>query len=97
MVKVDERCVEVTEMLIDALGLDDVDVENVNFEASLFASADENEEGLGLDSVDALEIVVAIRNTYGIKMTDEEKKYLSSIRSIADFLDEKLKGDEGIE
>ncbi len=93
MVKVEERCVEVTEMIIDALGLDDVVVEEVNFEAPLFASADENGEGIGLDSVDALEIVVAIRNQYGIKMNDEEKKYLRSIKSIAEFLDSKLEGE----
>lgn len=77
---------EITEMIIDELGLDDVEVEEVNFEAPLFMSQDENEEGLGLDSVDALEIIVGIKKKYQIKIADENKKVLKSIDTLADFV-----------
>lgn len=86
-VSLEERCKEVTEMLVDALGLDDVDVEQVNYEAPLFASQDDTGEGLELDSVDALEIVVAIKNQYGLKLKDEDKKALFSVKTIAEYLD----------
>jgi len=89
-----ERCVEVLEMLVDALGLDDVEPGELNYEAPLFASQDDLGEGLELDSVDALEVVVAIKSNYGIKMTDEDKKSLYSIQTIADFLDQKVSGVE---
>lgn len=89
-VSVEERCKEVTLMLVDALGLDDVNVEEVNYEAPLFASQDDAGEGLELDSVDALEIVVAIKNQYGLKLKDEDKKALFSVKTIAEYLDANL-------
>lgn len=85
-VSMEERCKEVTEMLLDALGLDDVDAQEVNYEAPLFASQDDKGEGLELDSVDALEIVVAIKNKYGLKLKDEDKKALFSVKTIAEYL-----------
>lgn len=42
--------------------------------------------GLGLDSVDALEIVVAIENEYGFRVEDEHMKEIRSINSIVDLL-----------
>lgn len=85
-VSVEERCKEVTLMLVDALGLDDVDVEEVNYNAPLFASQDDTGEGLELDSVDALEIVVAIKKQYGLKLKDEDKNALFSVKTIAEYL-----------
>ena len=89
-ISMEERCKEVTLMLVDALGLDDVNVEEVKYEAPLFASQDDAGEGLELDSVDALEIVVAIKNRYGLKLKDEDKKALFSVKTIAEYLDENL-------
>lgn len=85
---VEERCMEVVNMLIDALGLDDVVPEEVKYDAPLFASQDDAGVGLELDSVDALEIVVAIKNTYGLKLKDDDKKALFSIKTIAEYLNE---------
>ncbi|MGI6117472.1 MAG: phosphopantetheine-binding protein [Bilifractor sp.] len=90
---VEDRCAEVTQMLIEALGLDDIDAAEVNYDAPLFASMDDDEEGIGLDSVDALEIIVMLRNNYGIRMKDEDKKALRSVRSIAEFVETHM-GDE---
>ncbi|MFX0548186.1 phosphopantetheine-binding protein [Hathewaya histolytica] len=77
---------EVLEMIIDELGLEDINVEEVNYDAPLFMSIDENEEGLGLDSVDALEIVVGIKKKYKLKITDEDKNVLKSISTIAEYV-----------
>ncbi|BFH61201.1 MULTISPECIES: phosphopantetheine-binding protein [Paenibacillus] len=87
MNNVNERCKEVLDMLIDALGLEDVDKDNVNYDAPLFLSQDTKNEGLGLDSVDALEIVVALRSKYNLKLKDEDKGAMRSISTLAAFID----------
>ena len=79
---------EVLEMVIEKLGLEDVNVEEIDYDAPLFASYAEDGEGLGLDSVDALELVVGINQKYGIKIGDEDMAVLRSISSIADFIRE---------
>lgn len=79
---------EVLEMVIEKLGLEDVNVEETDYDAPLFASYAEDGEGLGLDSVDALELVVGINQKYGIKIGDEDMAVLRSISSIADFIRE---------
>ncbi len=90
MMSMEQRCLEVAEMIIDALGLDDVNAKEVNYDAPLFASQDELGEGLELDSVDALEIVVAIKSKYDLKLADGDKKALHSVKTIAEFLNSKL-------
>jgi len=47
-------------------------------------------EGLGLDSIDALELVLEIERTFGVAVGDEEtaKRVLKSVNSIAEFIDE---------
>ena len=57
-------------MIIDALSLEDVDVENFDYDVSIFASHDKEGKGLGLDSVDSLELVVSLRSNFGIKVTE---------------------------
>lgn len=83
-----ERCKEVLEMLIETLGLEDVDASNIDYDAPIFASSENS--SLELDSVDALEIVVAIKSRYKIKMQDNEKSALKSVATIAEYIDEKL-------
>jgi len=50
--------------------------------------------GLGLDSVDALEIVVGIEQEFGISVTDEDMQAFRSINTIVDFIMERLKAKE---
>lgn len=81
--------VQVLEMIIDKLGLEDVDAENVDFDAPIFASyADDEEDGLGLDSVDALELVVGLKETFDVKVSDEDMAIFRSVGSIADYIRE---------
>lgn len=79
---------EVLEMVIEKLGLEDINVDEVDYDAPLFASYAEDGEGLELDSVDALELVVGINQKYGIKIGDEDMAALRSISTIADFIRE---------
>ena len=74
--------------IIQQLNLEDMNVEDIDPDASLFG------EGLGLDSIDALEIIVLLEKNYGIKIEDpkEGKKIFSSIRTLANYITEHQKG-----
>ena len=76
---------ELKSLLIDTLHLEDIGPDDIRDNAPLFG------EGLGLDSVDALEIVVALERIYGVVVEDEEvgKNAFASIDVLADFILEK--------
>ena len=74
---------EIKNLIVQALKLEDITWEDVDSAAPLFG------EGLGLDSIDALELGVAIRQRYGIKIetvNDEIKAHFFSVRSLAAFI-----------
>jgi acyl carrier protein len=76
--------IEIKKLIIDALKLEDVTWEEVDSAAPLFG------EGLGLDSIDALELGVALRQRYGIKIetvSDEIKSHFFSVQSLARFVE----------
>jgi acyl carrier protein len=79
---------ELKAMIVDVLALEDVAPDDIEDDAPLFV------EGLGLDSIDALELVVALDKRYKVKVDTEEKgrKVLGSVSSIVDFLVEKGAG-----
>ena len=54
--------------IIDALNLEELKPEDINDDAPLFGP-----DGLGLDSIDALELIVLLEKNYGIKLTDPAK------------------------
>jgi len=72
---------QVKEALVRSLNLtlDPVDIDD---DIQLFG------EGLGLDSIDALELVLEIERTFGVAITDEEvgKQVLRSVTSVAEFI-----------
>jgi acyl carrier protein len=74
-------------ILIEKLRLENVKPEDIQDDTPLFG------EGLGLDSIDALELVVAIEKEFGVKITDEEVgvKAFQSVSSLAEFLSDKTK------
>lgn len=74
---------EIKKLVVDALRLEDVKPEQLSDTDPLFG----NEE-LGLDSVDAVELVVAIQRRYGARIADQNlaRNVLSSIESIATFV-----------
>lgn len=71
---------EVAQLIVESLNLEDVDPASIQPEAALFR------EGLGLDSIDALELALAVSNKYGFKLrSDDEnnKQIFSSLRALA--------------
>ncbi|KAB3533465.1 acyl carrier protein [Alkaliphilus pronyensis] len=81
---------EVCEMILERLGFDDLTVNDVDFQAPLFAAQDKEGIGLGLDSVDTLEIVAGIRQNYSIRITENDMHIFKNIDTIVDFVDQKL-------
>ena len=81
----DELIVAIKEEIIDVLNLDGITPSHIDADAPLFG------EGLGLDSIDALEIIVLLEKNYGVKMENpnEAKAVFSSVRSIADYVSKK--------
>nr|WP_319396778.1 phosphopantetheine-binding protein [uncultured Desulfobacter sp.] len=72
---------DLKEMLIDKLSLSQ-EPNEIAEDASLFGS------GLGLDSIDALEIVVAIEERFDVSISDDNMSVFRSIDTIADFITE---------
>jgi acyl carrier protein len=68
--------------IIEVLNLEDIKPEDIDADAPLFG------EGLGLDSIDALELIVLLEKNYGIKIEDpkEARKIFTSVKTIAEFI-----------
>ncbi len=68
--------------IVDVLNLEEVNPEDIDTNAPLFG------DGLGLDSIDALELIVLLEKTYGIKIKDpnEGKDIFKSVASMADYI-----------
>jgi acyl carrier protein len=74
---------EIKNLIIDSLGLEDIHVDDIQSEAPLFG------DGLGLDSVDALELGLALNKRYGVKIQSdakETKAHFASVKSLAAFV-----------
>lgn len=70
-------------LIIDVLNLEDVSPDDIETEAPLFG------DGLGLDSIDALELGLAIKNRYNIVLSAESedtKRAFFSVKTLADFI-----------
>ncbi len=76
---------ELKTKIIEVLNLEDISVEDINDNDALFG------DGLGLDSIDALELIVLMDKDYGIKLTDpkEGKTIFQSIETMAAYIGEK--------
>ena len=74
---------ELKSQIIAALNLQDVTPDKIDDDAPLFGA------GLGLDSIDALELVVMLEKNYGIVIKDieEGRPAFRSVRTLADFVD----------
>jgi Acyl carrier protein len=70
-------------LIIEVLNLEEITPEDIDTQAPLFG------DGLGLDSIDALELGLAIKNQYGIVLSsesEETKKAFYSVKTLADFI-----------
>jgi acyl carrier protein len=68
--------------IIEQLNLEEVKPEDIDTDAALFG------DGLGLDSIDALELIVLLEKHYGVKIEDpkEAKGIFMSVKSMADYV-----------
>jgi acyl carrier protein len=76
---------ELKQLIIEALALEDVTPENIESNAALFV------EGLGLDSIDALELAMALEERYGVRIGDDpdlNRQIFASVRNLAAYVDE---------
>ena len=82
---IEELTVELRAELIKQLNLEEILPEGFNENTPLFG------EGLGLDSIDSLELVVLLDRNYGIKLKDpkEGRHVFQSIRTMAEYIHEK--------
>ena len=74
---------ELKSLIIEALNLEDVTPADIETDAPLF------NEGLGLDSIDALELGLALKKKYDITITaesEDNKKHFASVAALADFV-----------
>jgi len=86
----DDLEAEIKRLIVDTLVLEDIAPEEIISDEPLFV------EGLGLDSIDALELGVAIRKKYGIKIeatSEKVKAHFYSVQSLARFISDQQNGE----
>ena len=73
---------ELKKKMIEVLNLEDMRPDDIDDDAPLFG------EGLGLDSIDALELIVMMERSYGIKIKDpaEGKEIFKSVNTMVDYI-----------
>jgi len=74
---------EIKRLIISSIELEDIKVEDIKDDAPLFGS------GLGLDSIDALELGVALKKKFNIKLSAEDqenRKHFASVNALASFI-----------
>jgi acyl carrier protein len=78
---------ELRSLIIKSLKLEDIVPADIDPAAPLFGS------GLGLDSIDALELVVGLEKSYGIRIPDEDvgKEAFASVNALADYILKNMK------
>ena len=74
---------DIKKLIVDALRLEDIRPEDIDSEEPLFG------EGLGLDSIDGLELGMALRKAFGLKIetaNEEVRRHFATVRSMASFV-----------
>ncbi|MGV6989167.1 phosphopantetheine-binding protein [Testudinibacter sp. P80/BLE/0925] len=74
---------ELKQLIIDSLALEDITVDDIQSNEPLFV------DGLGLDSVDALELGLAIQKKYNVQMDNQDqdlRKNFYSVATLADYI-----------
>lgn len=74
---------ELKQLIIDTLDLEDIEIDEIKNDEPLFV------DGLGLDSIDALELGLAIKKAYKITIdanSEETKEHFASVNNLASFI-----------
>jgi len=83
---------DIKRLIVDVLQLEDTTPADIDVEAPLFG------DGLGLDSIDALELGVAIQRRYGVALSansEENRRHFASVRALASMVDNHRKNGDG--
>lgn len=75
---------QIKQLIIESLALEDINVEDIETDAALFG-----DEGLGLDSVDALELGLAVQKNFGLHLDSEQhnlREHFESVATLAQFI-----------
>ena len=83
---------DIKRLIVDVLQLEDTTPADIDVEAPLFG------DGLGLDSIDALELGVAIQKRYGVALSansEENRRHFASVRALASMVDNHRKNGDG--
>ncbi len=83
---------EIKQLIVEALALEEILPEDIDTDAPLFV------KGLGLDSIDALELAIAIDEQFGVEITAEDadsREIFASVRSLARHVAERRKAVSG--
>ena len=75
---------ELAKLIVDSLGLENVKPENIDPEAALFGG------DLGLDSIDALELALAVSKRYGVQLRSDNpdnRRVFGSLRALSEFIE----------
>jgi acyl carrier protein len=84
---------EIKQLIIDVLQLEDMTPADIDSDAPLFG------DGLGLDSIDALELGVAIQKRYGIGLSaksEETRRHFASVRTLGALIESHRKSEENL-
>lgn len=83
----DELIEELKKKIIEVLNLEDMTPDDIDADAPLFST------GLGLDSIDALELIVLMEKNYGIRLANasEDKEIFKSVRTMAEYVSKNRK------
>lgn len=76
---------EIKQLIIEALNLEDITPDDIDSKSPIFG------EGLGLDSIDALELGIEIKKKYNIQFSTDDatnKKHFASVSNLAKFVEE---------
>jgi acyl carrier protein len=78
-----ELVLKLKEQIIEALNLEEMSPADIDENAALFG-----DDGIGLDSIDALELIVLLEKEYGIRLSNpaEGKAIFTSVATIADYV-----------
>jgi len=85
----DELKQQIKELIISALELEDIKPENIADNEPIFG------EGLGLDSIDALELGIALRKKFGVQFSSENadnRRHFASVNSLAEYITSQMTG-----
>lgn len=80
---------KIKQLIIDSLELEDITVDDITNDEPLF------NDGLGLDSIDALELGMTLKKEFNITLSknkEENKKFFYSVQTIADFVRKQIDG-----